>query len=217
MTAFLNALALQPGATSDLAKLIQRTTPRGLRILELGSGCGIVGLQISDVCSTSDVLLTDLPQAMDILNYNVEHAKLESSRALPTTAVLDWDHPLPPVVAKQQSDLVIMSDCTYNPDSIPGLVKTLRSVAEISPNVLTVVSLKRRHDSEAMFFDLMATADFVESGYTAIPLSDQYRRETRQDLEVVEVYEYRRRKAKWDGLVPSHLPDQLSWGFLSER
>ena len=202
MTAFLNALALQPGATSDLAKLIQRTTRCGLRILELGSGCGIVGLQISDVCSTSDVLLTDLPQAMDILNYNVEHAKSESSRALITTAVLNWDHPLPRVVARQPKELVIVSDCTYNPDSIPGLVTTLRSVAEISPDVLTVVSMKRRHDSEAIFFDLMAAADFVESGYTAIPLPDQYRKETGQDLEVVEVYAYRSRKAKWDGLVP---------------
>ena len=196
MTAFLNALASEPGATSDLAKLIQRTTRCGLRVLELGSGCGIVGLQISDICSTSDVLLTDLPQAMDILNYNVEHAKFESRRALLTTAVLDWDHPLPEVVANQPKDLVIVSDCTYNPNSIPGLVKTLRSVAEISPDVLTVVSLKRRHDSEDIFFDLMAAANFVESGYTAIPLSDQHRKETGQELEVVEVHAYRRRKVK---------------------
>ena len=196
MAAFLNALASEPGATSDLAKLIQRTTRCGLRILELGSGCGVVGLQISDICSTSDVLLTDLPQAMDILDYNVEHAKFESSRARLTTAVLDWDRPLPQVVANQPKHLLVVSDCTYNPDSIPGLVKTLRSLAEISPDVMTVVSLKRRHDSEAIFFDLMAAADFVESGYTAIPLSDQHKKETGQESEVVEVYTYRRRKVK---------------------
>ena len=196
MTAFLNALASQPEATSDIAKLIQRSARCGLRILELGSGCGIVGLQISDICSTSDVLLTDLPQAMDNLDYNVEHANLKSSRALLTTEVLNWDHPLPQVVANQPKDLVIVSDCTYNPDSIPGLVKTLSSVAETSPDVLTVISLKRRHDSEGLFFDLMAAADFFETGYTAIPLSDQHKKETGQEFEVVEVYTYRRRKAR---------------------
>ena len=194
MTAFLNALASEPGATSDLAKLIQRTTRSGLRILELGSGCGIVGLQISGICSTSDVLLTDLPQAMDILEYNVEHAKYESSRARLTTAVLNWDRPLPQVVADQPKDVVVLADCTYNPDSIPGLVKTLRSVAEISPDVLTVVSLKRRHDSEAMFFDSMAAAGFVESEYIAIPLPDQHKKETGQELELVEIHTYRRRE-----------------------
>lgn len=186
---------LQPRPTSDLAKLLQRSTPRGPRVLELGSGCGIVGLQVADLCSASDVLLTDLPDAMDILNHNVESAKLVSSPGKLATAVLDWDEPLPERVEKQRFDLVIVSDCTYNPDSTPGLVKTLSAAAEISLDTLIVVSLKVRHDSEAIFFDLMAGHDFAEAEHTAIPLPNRYRSENGQELEAVEVYVYRRRKS----------------------
>lgn len=190
---------LQPRPTSDLAKLLQKTTPHGPTILELGSGCGIVGLQAADLCSTSEVLLTDLPEAIDFLNHNVYHANFVSSSRKIATAVLDWDRPLPERVAKQRFDLVIVSDCTYNPDSIPGLVKTLSSVAETSPEVLVVVSLKVRHDSEASFFDLMAGAEFVEAEHTAIPLPDRCRSKMGRDLEVVEVYVYRSRRSVQNG------------------
>lgn len=196
LTAFLSMLALQPSPTSDLAKLLQRSTPHGPSILELGSGCGIAGLQLADLCPTSDVLLTDLPDAMDIMNHNVERAKFVSNRGKIATAILDWDESLPERVAKRRFDLVIVSDCTYNPDSIPKLVKTLNSVADDSPNALIVVSLKVRHDSEAIFFDLMAGAGFVEAEHTAFPLPDRYRSETGQELEVVDIYVYRSRKSK---------------------
>lgn len=197
LTAFLSMLVLQPRATttSDLAKLLQRSILHSPRVFELGSGCGIVGLQVADLCSTSDVLLTDLPDAVDILNHNVEHAKSVSKRGKIATAVLDWDEPLPERVSTQRFDLVIVSDCTYNPDSIPKLVKTLSSIAENSPDALIVVSLKKRHDSEAIFFDLMAGAEFVEAEHTAVPLPDRYKGESRQELEAVEIYVYRCRKS----------------------
>ena len=128
---------------------------------------------------------------MDLLNRNVEIAKSGPSRGELATAVLDWGEPLPRMIAKQQFDLVVLSDCTYNPDSMPGLVKTLSSLARVSPNALTVVSLKKRHDSEVIFFDLMAGANFIEVEHSAISLPDRCRTETRQDLEMVEVYVYR--------------------------
>lgn len=195
LAAYLSTLMLQQRTISDLAKLLQRSTPRGPRILELGSGCGIVGLEIAALCSAGNVLLTDLPAAMDILNHNVERAKLITSRGKLATAVLDWDEPLPERVRKQRFDLMIVSDCTYNPDSVPALVKTLSAVAENSSDALILVSLKVRHDSEAIFFDLMASAEFVEAEHDAIPLPDRHRSETGQELEAVEIYVYRRQKA----------------------
>ena len=185
---------LQSRPTSDLAKLLQRSTRPSPRILELGSGCGIVGLEVAELCSASDVLLTDLPAAMDILTHNVERAKFIPSRSKIATAVLDWDEPLLEMVKKQRFDLVIVSDCTYNPDSVPVLVKTLSAITETSSDALILVSLKVRHDSEAIFFDLMAGAEFVEAEHTAIPLPDRYRSETWQDLAAVEIYVYRRRR-----------------------
>ena len=195
MVAFLSTIVLQSRPRSDLAQLLQRSAPHDLEVLELGSGCGIVSLQVADLCSTSNVLLTDLPDAMDILNRNIESGRSVVSRSKLATAVLDWNKPLPERIAEQRFDLVTLADCTYNPDSIPGLVKTLSSVARDSPDALIVVSLKVRHDSEAIFFDLMADADFVEAEHATVPLPDQCRNETGQDLEVVEIYVYRSRKS----------------------
>ena len=158
-----------------------------------------MGLQVADLCSTSDVLLTDLSDTMDMLNHNVERSRFISSRGKVATAVLDWDEALPELVAKKRFDLVILSDCTYNPDSVPGLVRTLNSVAKISPNALVVVSLKVRHDSEAIFFDLMADAGFAETEHVAVPLPDRCRSDSGQELEVVEVYIYRSRMSVEDG------------------
>ena len=184
-------LVLQPRPKSDLAKLLQKSSLDGLSILELGSGCGIVGLQLADLCPNSDVLLTDLPDAMDVLNYNVERVQSVSRMGQSSTVVLDWDTPLPERVAKQHFDLVILSDCTYNSDSIPGLVSTLSLIARTSLDALIVISMKVRHDSEAIFFDLMANAELVEVEHIDISLPDRYRSMSGQELEVVEIYVYR--------------------------
>lgn len=194
LAAYLSTLILQPRPISDLAKLLQRSTPPGPRILELGSGCGIVGLEVAEICSASDILLTDLPAAMEILNHNVERAKSIPNQGKLAAAILDWDGPLPERVEEQRFDLVIVSDCTYNADSIPVLVKTLSAVAENSSNALILVSLKVRHESEAIFFKVMADAGFVEAEHTTIPLPDRQRSETGQGLEAIEFYVYRRQK-----------------------
>ena len=199
LAAFLGSLVLQPRPTSNLARLLQRSNPQGFSILELGSGCGITGLHIADLCSRSTVLLTDLPDAMEILDRNVESAQPVSSGVKFATAVLDWDAPLPDMVAKQRFDLVVLSDCTYNSNSIPGLVNTLSSIARSSPHTLIAIALKVRHESEAIFFDLMTRADFIRVEHTAIPLPDRCRSETGQELEVVEIYVYRIRMTLIDG------------------
>lgn len=199
LVAFLGSLVFQPRPTSDLARLLQRSEPQGLNILELGSGCGITGLHIADLCSGSTVLLTDLPDAIEILTRNVEFAQPVSSEVKLATAVLNWDAPVPEMVAKQRFDLVVLSDCTYNSDSIPGLVKTLSSIAGSSPHAFIVISSKVRHDSEAILFDLMIHADFIRVEHTAIPLPDRCRSETGQDLELVEIYVYCSRMTLMDG------------------
>ena len=199
LVAFLSTIRSDWNSKSDLARILQLSAPRGPRILELGSGCGIAGSHLADLCPNSEVLFTDLPDAMDILNHNVNRAESFSSRSKLATAVLDWEEPLPDSLAEQRFDLVILSDCTYNSGSIPGLVKTLGSIARTSPDAVVVVSLKVRHDSEAIFFDLMADADFIEAERTAVPLPDRYRSETGQALEVVDIYVYRCRKSEENG------------------
>lgn len=160
------------------------------KVLELGSGCGIVGLQIAHLCPSSEVLLTDLHEAMGILDYNVKKSGLLSRRGKVATTVLDWDAALPDEMSRAKYDLVIVSDCTYNSDSIPALVQTLTAIVSSSPAALIVISMKVRHDSEAIFFDLMAEAGLGEIEHSTIPLPDRCRNHIGQSLEVIDVYVY---------------------------
>ena len=157
-------------------------------MLELGSGCGIVGLETARLWPSSNILLTDLPEAMEILNCNVSKARESSNTNKVTTAILDWDTGLPKLIKQCQHDLVMVSDCTYNSDSIPALVKTLAAVIERSPAALVVVSMKVRHDSEAIFFDVMAEAGFVKAEHHAVALPDRERADTGQVLESVDIF-----------------------------
>jgi len=66
--------------------------------------------------------------------------------------------------------MVIVADCTYNPDVVPHLVATLEGIAEASKGVLVLVAMKVRHESELVFFELMANACFIIEGKIIVPL-----------------------------------------------
>ena len=189
MTAFLSDIVLQPQWSSVVAKILTKTNSHKPSVLELGSGCGIVGLEVAQICCQCDVTLTDLPDTMEILSYNVSKV-MGSNPAVGNviTGVLDWDDANPKIVQGHRYDLVIVSDCTYNADSIPALVRTLAAVIDKWPAALIIVSMKVRHDSEAVFFDLMAAAGFVVAEHSAITMPDQQRADSGRELEVVDIY-----------------------------
>ena len=185
----------QPAPLSPLTKVLKQSAPHTPKIIELGSGTGIAGLELAHLCPTSDIMLTDHPQAIDLLNSNLSKAKSASTSkgGKIVSSILDWDQPLPDEISRMHFNIVIVSDCTYNSDSIPALVKTLDALIERSPTAYIVVSMKRRHESEAVFFDLMADeAGFVELDCVEIVLPDRGREEIGLALEEVGVYLYGR-------------------------
>jgi methylase of polypeptide subunit release factors len=104
---------------SSLAKaLLPSTRKPQLSVLELGTGCGMVGIAIAQTVSNSKVLLTDLPEAREIVERNIESA-LKAPDASLTFRELDWDAELPDDLKSisEPLDLVVAADCTYNPDS----------------------------------------------------------------------------------------------------
>jgi hypothetical protein len=91
-----------------------------LHVMELGTGCGIVGLTLASLVPGCNVHMTDLPSAAEIVAKNEESTR--STWAFNTDASfteLNWDEKLadefnalePPL------SLVVASDCTYNADS----------------------------------------------------------------------------------------------------
>ena len=161
----------------------------GPRVIELGSGCGIVGLQLVQACCKAQVLLTDLPEAMEVLERNISIANFAPGSQV-SKAVLNWDENVPEAIAVQTFDLVLVSDCTYNSDSIPALVRTLASLTERSPEALVVVSMKVRHASEAIFHELVLEAGLRECHRWTFETPNERVEHTNQDPDIVHVYLY---------------------------
>jgi predicted nicotinamide N-methyase len=168
-----------------------------LRVLELGSGCGIVGIGLAQIIPNCDVLLTDLPEAQDILARNVEcSSPAKSSRV--SACILDWEEDLPKAILKRVHDAILVSDCTYNTDTIPALVSTLSKLSSISPQAVISLATKVRHSSEAEFFTLMEDAQFSIDALDSINLPT-LAPDNDGDNETVEIYVFRRNRGVNEG------------------
>ncbi|OAX82941.1 hypothetical protein ACJ72_02711 [Emergomyces africanus] len=164
-----NAYMRLEGSIPTLQKLFYERKNARLRVIELGTGCGIVGIAIAQIVPHCSVLLTDLEEVRDITSRNLEFAtfaRLSSARF----QVLDWDEPVPAEIAQHGYDLIVVSDCTYNADSLPALVEILTALVQMSPSAIVLVALKKRHDSENLFFDLMKNAGFEIDSRNVVPL-----------------------------------------------
>ncbi|XGW31171.1 hypothetical protein V3C99_009826 [Haemonchus contortus] len=93
---------------------------RNKKVLELGAGTGICGLVLAAL--GADVILTDLPSRVALLQKNYEINKSACCGSV-TIQPLDWTCPghVPDV------DVLILIDCIYYLDSVDHLINTLNS------------------------------------------------------------------------------------------
>ena len=181
---------------SPFASVLEETKGQALRIIELGSGCGVVGIWIATRFPNAQVIMTDLPEAMEILGINMSQARVAPGSML-EKQLFNWDEEIPRDIAAKTFDLMIVSDCTYNCDSIPSLVRTCTALLTQSTQALLVVSMKVRHDSELVFFDLISEAGLMKLEEAAVPLSnaDQAAMVQKQQNAIVYIFSRRRYKA----------------------
>lgn len=163
--------------------MLQSASSRVVTVVELGSGCGTVGIWLGRYSTNFDVVLTDLPEAEDIVRKNIAENEVRSV----AFEALDWEEPIPQTVRGLAVDLIVAADCTYNPDSSPALVRTLTSLSSQSAGAVVVVAMKKRHPSEDIFFELMAEANFAVAAHLALPLPSGGEEE---EDEVVDVFEF---------------------------
>lgn len=156
-------------------------------MLELGAGCGIVGIAFAQLVKC-DMLLTDLEDAQEILASNVRCASPMAGSTLEAQK-LDWSTGLDDS-SNANFDLVLVSDCIYNPESSHHLVETLKQLATRTPNVLILIGFKRRHEADTIFFERMQHSDFKIVETIVLPLPHTL---SEQDAEppTTEFYTYR--------------------------
>jgi hypothetical protein len=167
-----------------LKRVLSSPRRKPLQVVELGAGCGIAGIALASMLPACSVLLTDLPEVEDIITRNIDAAQLATMSSVQYQN-LDWDHP-PDNLCPRPIELILVSDCTYNADSLPALVSTLDGLVRSSPGAIILVALKRRHDSETVFFDLMGSAGFT-AVQDSVEIPSQH-----DEVDEIEFYCYSR-------------------------
>ncbi|KAL4979715.1 putative methyltransferase-domain-containing protein [Aspergillus desertorum] len=168
-------LAGRPESSNPvLQDVLQAKRSGPLNVIELGSGCGIFGIALAKLLPQCSVILTDLPEVEEIITKNIAAAQPAHATELQFRP-LEWEEELPDDLFGIQSiDLILVSDCTYNADSLPALVSVLSRLVNFFPQAVILVALKRRHESEGVFFDLMQSAGLHDLHSDHIQLPSQY-------------------------------------------
>jgi hypothetical protein len=186
-----------------------------IRILELGSGVGTLGLGLTAILQACKqpqrsagfyVLLTDVVEARERATANICRLRAAPDRRQEGIAndqltieyeVLDWEDgrvgKFATAIVSQLWNLVVLSDCTYNTDTIPSLVETLSSlhkcqIGQGATETRVLLATKPRHSSETVAFELLAAASWkvLERATLPLPLLGH-------EDQSVEIYLYEKR------------------------
>ncbi|KAG0177105.1 hypothetical protein DFQ29_005241 [Apophysomyces sp. BC1021] len=112
-------------------------------VVELGSGTGLAGIYCAHLLKPKELYLTDLPDAMEIMEQN---AQLQNLPCIKVKA-LEWGPGTPWLPSV---DLVLLTDVLYNQASHDELLTTLDWLMGKETKVL--LAYKERHPDEREFF-----------------------------------------------------------------
>ncbi|EJU01127.1 hypothetical protein DACRYDRAFT_53600, partial [Dacryopinax primogenitus] len=134
----------------------------------LGAGTGLVSLVLSALLSSRpniSVTITDLASAISLLEHNIQHNRPLLERTNIRLNVLDWERDLPDEIKSSGPfKLILMSDVTYNTASFSALLKTMRSLRQLSRDAnvdtLAVLAYKERDIAERELWAMMEKEGF---------------------------------------------------------
>lgn len=170
----IETLAWHQGADNGRLKEIQKCISNGARLIELGSGVGVVGTYLAAI--GSQVLLTDLPtlvsNAIDGNLLRNEKPSISISTAIiedecPSWLApdgvrigasgwafahpLDWMRPLDEQLTKGQTtniDFIIASDVVFLVSMLNALLNTVESIFQASHNNPSFILSFQRRDAK---------------------------------------------------------------------
>ncbi|KAG5108477.1 hypothetical protein JHK84_045384 [Glycine max] len=131
---------------------------QGKKIVELGSGCGLVGC-IATLLG-SEVIVTDLPDRLRLLRKNIEtNMKHVSLRGSVTATELTWGEDPDPELIDPKPDFVIGSDVVYSEGAVVDLLETLMQLS--GPNTTIFLAGELRNDAILEYFLEAAMDNFT--------------------------------------------------------
>ena len=155
--------SLPPGLTA-LLKYLQ-SPDQSLKVLELGTGVGVLGICAALAFPDATVVMTDLPDAQVLVDKNI-HLNASPKNKLTQHAsfrVLDWEtQPYPEWTSVERFDLIVMADVTYNTATFVALANLLEHLLKTGSRGAKVICCgKRRHDEEKQFWKIVGERGFA--------------------------------------------------------
>ncbi|KAG2183440.1 hypothetical protein INT43_006446, partial [Umbelopsis isabellina] len=121
------------------------------RILELGSGTGLVGLVLGAICNPSgakEIVITDQLPMLALMENNITANGLNG---IVSAKILDWGTSLPTWM-NEKPDIIIASDCVYLEVAFQPLIDTLFMLSNEKTEIY--LCYKRRRKADKRFFVL---------------------------------------------------------------
>ncbi|CAL8460637.1 g167 [Coccomyxa elongata] len=126
---------------------------KGKRVLELGCGCGLVGLCFAAL--GADVLLTDLPDPLDIVRDNIalnsKTIALAGGNAAAQAFVWGKTDAFELAPEWRTPDMIVAADVVYRRELFQPLLHAMKSLGG-SPGTRILLSHVRRWKSDKLFF-----------------------------------------------------------------
>ncbi|CAN1159300.1 Protein N-lysine methyltransferase METTL21A [Linum perenne] len=130
---------------------------QGKKVIELGSGCGLVGCIASLL--GAEVILTDLPDRIRLLKKNVEtNVGHEHLRGSAVVEELTWGDDPDRSMVEPLPDYVVGSDVVYSEGAVGDLIDTLLKLCGTKTTVFIAGEL--RNDAVLEFFLEEAMKEF---------------------------------------------------------
>ncbi|XVF17892.1 hypothetical protein REPUB_Repub10bG0164000 [Reevesia pubescens] len=141
---------------------------RKLKILELGSGTGLVGIAAA-ITLGANVTVTDLPHVIPNLQFNVDaNAVMVAEKGgNVNVAPLRWGEDDDVKVIGREFDLVLASDVVYHDHLFEPLIKTLRFW--LNGKKVFIMAHLKRWKKDSVFFKKAKKLFDVEIIYTDPP------------------------------------------------
>lgn len=135
----------------------ERIHLQGKKVIELGSGCGLVGCVAALL--GAQVILTDLPDRLRLLKKNVEANLYGDVRGSATVNELTWGDELDNDMRNPLPDYVLGSDVIYSEGAVVDLIATLLDLSGTQTTVILAGEL--RNDAILEYFLQAAAEDFT--------------------------------------------------------
>ena len=138
---------------------LRRSQLAGKRVLELGSGTGLLGIACA-LSGASAVIVTDLPYVLPLIQKNITSAVMQQ-----TVSVFEWDwsNPRPSFDSELPFDVVVAADVVYDPEKLHSCCAAIRSAADACVvGGWIYVALSYRSQLESEFLSAIRLWAFIE-------------------------------------------------------